>query len=307
MILSGLTGCQADEPTETELRPYYYHCEPMGFDADILQELKEARLEDQRIADLETFALALIDCLKDTRPEIRDGVGYEFLTFILRSQGNPKVGMAALSNLSEIKSELLNTLREDDPANVGPPFAALVLSEIARTDRIRGWMSKEDRTAFVLAAVDYMKSVKDYRGYVDEEGWRHGVAHGADWLLQLSLNKKLTSHELNLIMSAVSSQINADGGHAYIHGEPERLAKVIINIAARGHLDEMGWAAWLAAISDPAPYEKWSDIFKSESGLAQRHNVKAFLYALYVNAERSKNEDVRALLPRLITQINTIP
>ena len=32
-------------------------------------------------------------------------------------------------------------------------------------------------------------SVRDYRGFDAKQGWRHGVAHGADLLLQLSRNR----------------------------------------------------------------------------------------------------------------------
>lgn len=285
---------------DTKPEPYHYHCAPLGFNADILQELKAARLDDPRIDDKDQFALALVDCLKDTRSEIRDGIGYEALTFLMRSEQISGQG------LLDVKAALLGMLASNDPAKIGAPFAALVLSEVARTDRVKPWMSEEQRSAFVVAAADYVRSVSDYRGYIDGEGWRHGVAHGADWLMQLSLNEKVADADLSKILDSIAAQIKADGQHAYIHGEPDRLARPVIFVAQRGHKSSEEWETWLTNIADPEPFEKWSDIFKSESGLAQRHNVKAFLGALYVNAQNSENENVRALLPGVKTQMKTI-
>jgi len=284
-----------------------YECAPLGLDAIALKEIKQTRLEDPRVGDLDAFAMSLIDCLRDTRPEIRDGVGYELLTFILRSQDSKLSSIPDIENLPELKTELLKLLKDEDAAGVAAPFAALVLSEIARTDRLREWMSDTERSEFVRAAVAYMQSIEDYRGFDDVEGWRHGVAHGADWLMQLSLNDALSGDDRDFILKAVASQIRADGEHAYIHGEPERLARPVLFLARAGHMNEMAWSAWLQTVADPAPFEKWDNVFSSEAGLAQRHNVKAFLYVLYVNAAHSENENVRRLLPGLTEQIKSIP
>ena len=111
------------------------------------------------------------------------------------------------------------------------PFAALVLSEVARTDRVEPWMSDEQRAALVETGASYVESVRDYRGFIEGEGWRHGVAHGADLLMQLSLNPAIGEEEAERIMRAVGSQIASNEAPAFIFDEPRRLARLLSQAA----------------------------------------------------------------------------
>ncbi len=284
---------------KNEILSYSYFCEPEGMDSESLNASKLEKFEN--ISDVDSFALSLVDCLNDTRSDIRDGIAYEALTYFLRQQ---KLSPEALSSLKE---RLLAINTGNDAANVGRPFSALVLSEVARADRIEPLMSKAERSEFVEAAVTYVQGITDYRGFTDNEGWRHGVAHGADWLMQLSLNRQLSDSDLLAILNSVKSQIRADRKHAYIHGEPNRLARPVLFIAQRGVFSEKEWTDWLSDFANPSPMENWGEAFKSESGLAHRHNVKSFLYALYVSANHSKDEKIRILLPGLSEQIKQVP
>jgi hypothetical protein len=49
--------------------------------------------------------------------------------------------------------------------------------------------------------------VSDYRGFDDKEGWRHGVAHGSDWLMQLALNPALDRGQLDQMLAAIATQV----------------------------------------------------------------------------------------------------
>jgi hypothetical protein len=94
--------------------------------------------------------------------------------------------------------------------------------------------------------------VRDYRGFVAGEGWRHGVAHGADLLMQLALNPALDKAQLDRILGRVARQV-APPGQAYVFGEPERLARPVLFAAARGLHTEAEWTAWLAQAAAAPP------------------------------------------------------
>src|SRR4029079_4781720 len=94
-------------------------------------------------------------------------------------------------NLRRLRDALLPMLTADDAQGFRAPFAALVLSELARTDRIKPWLSADERKFLVQAATNFLVGVHDYRGFSDQDGWRHGVAHGSDFVLQLALNPEL--------------------------------------------------------------------------------------------------------------------
>ena len=88
---------------------------------------------------------------------------------------------------------------------------------MARTDRIKPYLSEAERAELIQAGTAYLSAVRDYRGYDDKEGWRHGVAHAADLMMQLSLNPTLGKKDRQLILSAVAAQLSAAGAHSPAH------------------------------------------------------------------------------------------
>ena len=99
------------------------------------------------------------------------------------------------------------------------------------------------------AATTYVTTLTDYRGFDASEGWRHGVAHGADLLLQLSLNLALDRAQLDAILAAVASQVMPANGHFYIYGEGERLMAPVFYIGRRGALSSADWSEWFARLA----------------------------------------------------------
>lgn len=141
-------------------------------------------------------------------------------------------------------------VRLDAPAGQGfeQPFAALALSEVARADRVEAFLDEDELIKLLVDAQHWFINVSDYRGYDPVEGWRHGVAHGADLLMQLALNPRIDAEGLRVIVSAVGAQV-APKGHAYVFGESERLARPVLIAAGRGALDQAKWSEWLKVMA----------------------------------------------------------
>ena len=270
--------------------PAMASCPPAGQDRAGLQALKSAGFAVADAAGKQALAMGLIDCLGDPDPVLRDGIAYEALQHWMRAGDFDAVF------LRRLRDALYARLDAPDPHGVSRPFAALVLSEVARTDRIAPWMSPAEREAMLARAGAYLGSVQDYRGFEAGIGWRHGVAHAADWLLQLSLNPALDASQLQRILDAVATQAVPAGGHAYVFGEPDRLVQPVAYVARRGVLTEADWQAWLedlAARLGPMPTSG------DAAWLARRHDLVAFLSALYIQADASQNEALRALKPHV--------
>jgi hypothetical protein len=241
------------------------------------------------LAARQSLALAITACLSHADPTIRDGIAFEALSVWLRAGDMP------VTTVSRIRDALTPMLTASDPQGFRRPFAALALSEVARTDRIKPWMTADERQALVQAAAAYLTGIDDYRGFSDAEGWRHGVAHGADLILQLSLNAEVTKPQLDQLLAAVATQVSPRSV-SYHAGEPDRLARPVLFTAQRKLHTEAEWAAWFAQLSKPGPLASWGDAFKSEMGLARRHNLRAFLLALYASVRESEDPGVRMLL-----------
>ncbi len=263
-------------------------------------------LSDWRAAGFETetpdgAASDLAACLGDADPFLRDKIGYEGLTTVLRS------GAVSEATRRTLIAALSDAMVGDDPHGVHAPFAALGLSELARTDRVEPFLDEAERADLVATAAAYLAGVTDYRAFSDTEGWRHGVAHGADVAMQLSLNPNVSTESLLDLRSAVATQILPEGGHAYTHGEPERLARPVLFMASRGEIDAENWQAWFEELVDPAPLETWGDAFSSEAALARLHNLKAFAQSLYINASLSENPNLEPIATGALEMLKALP
>jgi hypothetical protein len=274
-------------------------CPPEGTDAGSLQLLKQ---QDFRVDDTgtrNTLAIRLLGCLSNPDPTLRDGIAYEALTAWLR--GN---GLEADTRV-RLRDSLYAMLKEPDAEGFRQPFAALVLSEVARTDRITPWMTPKERVAMVDEAARYLRSVQDYRGFDNTQGWRHGVAHGSDWLMQLSLNPALERAQLDTMLEAVATQVVPESAHAYVFGEPGRLARPVLYIAKRGLLTESYWSAWFDSL--PVRIGDRAKAYTDTAWLARRHDLLAFLTGLYMEADQSNDPQIKALKAPVVAALKTVP
>jgi hypothetical protein len=267
-----------------------------GYSRAQLDALKVARWALPDDAARNRLARALTACLGDPDPTLRDGIVFEGLQHWLRAKQLTPETMRALA--TDLEAQLTAT----DPQGFRRPFGALVLSEVARADRVGPYLDAAARTRLLGSSLAYFTSVRDYRGFDEREGWRHGVAHSADLMLQLSLNTALGKPELERIIAAIAGQVSPSE-HFYIYGEPERLARPIIFMSQRGLISEEEWTRWFAHFI-PAQNE---NLFASQAGLARRHNVNAFLYSVWLNAKLSESTADDVLLPGAEAAIRAMP
>lgn len=278
-------------------------CRIEGYDRDGLMALRQAEYHFNESGQADKIALEMLPCLSDPDPDLRDKFAYEGYVNFLRNDHLTE------TTLQSLRNRLIDNLASEskDTYGVKKPFTALVLAELARQDRLDARLTIEERQQIVGAATDYMRGIEDYRGYDANVGWRHGVAHAADLLMQLSLNGALDAPQQEQIRDAVQSQINPNETHFYIYGEPERLARPILYLALKGAFNEENWADWMQELADPAPFEDWSDVYRSQEGLAKLHNTKAFANAIYTNAANSENDDVNLLAAPALSLLKALP
>lgn len=249
---------------------------------------KEVRMEvpDQ-------LAIDMLVCLGNADPELRDGFAFETYVDLLRED---KVSVDTVKALRVSLSDML----------AGPvtsrgfqkPFAAIVLSEVARVDRVSPLFTEEERQALVDTASGYMASISDYRGFDQEQGWRHGIAHTADLMMQLTLNSAITPEQMSQMRDALTPQIHTSGVYAYTYGEPDRLARPIMFMIQREAFSEDNWKDWFTALAAGPAEGEWNNPYREEKQLRQLHNVKAFTSTIYINLRESEAFAPYAMMAR---------
>jgi len=279
--------------------PAFAACPPDGQTAATLQQLKVLKFEMSDADARKKLAQGLVECLGDPDPTMRDGIAYTALMTWMRANDFDA------DTLRAMRDALYAQLDGDDAPGFRRPYTALVLSEVARTDRIKPWMTPEERAAMVEKAASFLESVRDYRGFDDKEGWREGVAQGADWLTQLALNPALERAQTDRILAAVASQVIPDDAPAYVLGEGGRLARPVIYVAQRGLYSEAEWTKWFSTlppkIGDPAL------AYNDSHWLARRHDLMAFLMSLYIETDQSEDANIHLLKPEIVAAVKAVP
>lgn len=270
-------------------------CPPAGYDRARLEALRAAGWEIANPRERRAFAQGLVACVASPDPFLRDAVAFEALSHLLRTRQLDVATQTSLVN------DLLPRLASEDPNGFEAPFAALALSEVVRAERLNSHFDDYMREEVTARAIAYMNSVRDYRGFDQNHGWRHGVAHGADLMVQLVVNDSTGRDDLVRIRDAIAVHL-APEGHFYVYGEPERLMRPILFMARRGVFDENAWSAWFAAVA--APHE---NAFATQEGLAWRHNMMAFLSAVHLNARLSEDESDDVLLAGVEAALRAMP
>lgn len=252
-----------------------------------------------KASDVDLDALAA--CLGDPDTVMRDDFAFTLWSEGLRGKYlTPAQMRYTLGLLAKMIAA------SDDAAGFRRPFAALTFSEVARADRVEAFLTEAELHALAQTGTTYLLGVRDYRGFIAGEGWRHGVAHGADVMLQLALNPRLSRADADLILGAVAAQVAPPGSHAYVHGEARRLARPILFLAKRTDIDDAAWAAWFQSLHpDDAP--RWKTPYAGEAGLAAVHNSSAFGDAIYVAASESQDTQVRRLAPLAAGLLKALP
>ncbi len=274
-------------------------CPPEGTTQDSLLALKRA---EWRIADDDarrSLALALVDCLADPDPVLRDELGFDALAHWMRAR------QLAPDTLQSMRQTLVQQLRADaaDSRGLRQPFAALALAEIARVDRLQPFLSAEQRAELVRAGTGYLATLRDYRGFDARDGWRHGVAHGADLMLQLSLNPAVDRAQLDAILAAIASQAMPPGAHFYVYGEGERLMAPVFYIGRRGVLSAEEWSAWFLSLAT----KRSKPDADTQASLADKHNLASFLLPLYASLKENADAQMQArMMPGVTTAMKTL-
>lgn len=265
-------------------------CPPTGYDRARLEALRAANWQVDDQAARNQLARALVPCLASADGHIRDELAFDGLQHWMRS------GELDASTVLAIGDELQTWLTAPEGEGFSRPFAALVLAEVARTDRMHPWMTPARRQSLLEASTGYLTNVRDYRGFEDGgAGWRHGVAHGADLMVQLALNPAFGKQELTRIRDAVATQI-APAGHFYTYGEGGRLAAAIVCVARRNVFSAAEWTAWIGQVTSPAPLASWNDAYTSQIGIARARDMHDFVAALYIDVKLEGNSNDEALL-----------
>lgn len=225
-------------------------------------------------ADANTLAEPLLQCLRSPNPELRDDIGYGLFSVWLR---NAQLSVDRKQFLlQQLSANLSPATRE---LSLQRSFSALIISELLRADAIDAFMTTTQREQLLQASAQALRDEQDFRGFEDELGWVHPIAHLADVMWRFSLHPALSEDQAALILTAIGSKVSA-AENFYHFNEGDRLARPIAILLRRDASTSAAWLNWFAGFAKPKSVNTWPEAFGSSAGLTELHNTKLFIRAL---------------------------
>ncbi|GAB1640330.1 DUF2785 domain-containing protein [Krasilnikovia sp. MM14-A1259] len=164
-------------------------------------------------------------------------------------------------------------------------FAPLVLASAVRRDAVAGVLTDTTVLGWRDAFVSWWPAEADIRGWDEQRGWLHAVAHGADLAGELGASPRLTTNDRAELLTVVGRRVVAPTDYRYAHMEEDRVAGAITQILATEALPVAPATGWLTTVDDlfatvtPGPLS------------VPVANTLAVLRAAYVMADRSALPD----------------
>lgn len=161
-------------------------------------------------------------------------------------------------------------------------YSALLLSEIINRDNLRHLMSLAALLHWGDRATHWYVKEEDQRGWVEDYGWAHAMAHGADLLAALARSRHFGHHELTVVLDVVADRLLRPSSVAWRHGEHDRLALATMTILHRGVLEIEAVEAWLNRLGNGMRPPRSTARSGGEWPLPHVHNTAMFLRALHL-------------------------
>ncbi|MED3553686.1 DUF2785 domain-containing protein [Cytobacillus praedii] len=160
-------------------------------------------------------------------------------------------------------------------------FSALVIALIIEKDREKRFLSDDIILKLINGSIEYLNLETDIRGYVEEKGWAHSIAHGADLLSETIrhplFNTKFSYKCLETIKHCLFKESTDDT--PYVDDEEERLIFAVEALMEKG-ITSNEIESWVVELSN-----ELNELLENEgyslNFFRKRSNVVNFLRGFY--------------------------
>lgn len=246
---------------------------------------KGAIPESENLAEL---TLELRPYLSNPDPQLRDEFAYQLLAHWIMS------GLYEPADLKQLLRQWQHNLtigigESDTDTVLTRSFSALMLSILVYYDLKTPWMSDGDFHGLADATFTYLLAEQDLRDYAAPVGWYHATAHTADILKFIARHPKSDTALHQRIIDTIARKLTHPQKHIYTHGEDERLALVVLDIAKRKLISQSVYKTWLMSLV--ATKDKFKPTIQiDEVAFGALQNVTLFLRALHITLAKNRNQ-----------------
>lgn len=245
---------------------------------DLIIKLTNIRNNNFQLPENESLHIyteLMLEHIGDPNPLFRDNLIYTiFYYWIIEKNYYTTVELQRILTIATDENHLFYKIGKSEDLSVFTRtfsilLVALILSKHRKTPIF-------DLEVFIKIKNDitkYYSQEKDLRAYLDEFGWAHGAAHGADALDELIQCKESNDIVCRDVLQAIQMNLNNEK-YIYSNEEDERIATVLYRIIENHYLPLAELLNWLTALST-------TDIKLSRQSYINYLNIRTLIRSLY--------------------------
>lgn len=263
--------------------------------AKLISDLRRVRKNKFQLNDGEKameFIPLMLEYMGDTDPEFRDDlINSTLCNWICEKDyfSNEEL-IQILHTVLDDNHLLFHIGNENDDTVFTRTFSALIIESILWKHRNNPYLHIDDWTKAKDISLKYYNEEKDLRGYMEDKGWAHGAAHGADVMYELAVSKECDEETLLKILDSIQ-HVLYNGKYMFSNEEDERIARVVFDIVMKGLLSKQKIFDWIKGLAENIPSEY------SREQQIQRVNTKNFIRSIYFSLMHQQNtKDVTDVL-----------
>lgn len=175
-------------------------------------------------------------------------------------------------------------------------FSVLIIAVILMMHNEKQFIPLEELELVKEKVFLFAKGEHDVRGYVEEKGWAHSVAHLADCLDELAKCNDLNENDIRTILNIISLRA-MESQNVFDCEEDERLVTATHTILKRNVLSSEEICDWI---------EQFQYVNKTGDYITDysiKINAKHFLRSLYFRVD-SQDEAFKETLSRILLKLN---
>ncbi|MFE6134738.1 DUF2785 domain-containing protein [Bacillus sp. NPDC057893] len=206
------------------------------------QQLEEIRNNNYIINNtlhIDSLSSSMLQHIGVTDSYLRDKLIYSTFYHLIKKDYISHTHLQKLLSESISENYLFYKIHaNDDDAVFTRAFTTLLIALIIDADTNHNFLSQTDISNVKDKLILYMNKEHDLRGYVQERGWAHSVAHASDTFEALVNNPKLETLHHEEILQTLLNKVCVHSIY-YKYEEDERIVYPIVAMLQNGLEEEV--------------------------------------------------------------------
>lgn len=241
-----------------------------------LRRIAENRYDLYSGESVSQYVDKMLQNIGDTDPELRDDLIYNtFCEWICEKEYFSGQDLRHILGILMDENHLFYKIGNDGDETVFTrTFSILVMVLIISQHRGKHFLDYNGLIQVKNAIIKYYGEEKDFRGYIDEYGWAHGAAHGADALDELVQCEESNEEIFREILDSMKKVLYNEK-YLLCNEEDERMARVVYRMVKRNSLAYRTINHWIDGLNQCCAWER------TRKQYVARVNTKNFVRCLY--------------------------